>query len=50
MSEHLKELASRIQEQPWNRPGSDKTWVLHAMWTHLRFIAEVRRASRGAST
>jgi hypothetical protein len=46
MSESLIELARRIQERPWNRPGTDKTWVLHAMWTQQRFESEVRQASR----
>jgi hypothetical protein len=46
MSQRLIELANRIQQQPWNRPGSDKTWVLHAMWTHLEFMDEVHRAGR----
>jgi hypothetical protein len=32
MTKRLVELARRIQEQPWNRPGTDKTWVLRAMW------------------
>lgn len=46
MSERLIELAHRIQEQPWNRPGSDKTWVLHAMSTYRKFQDEVREAGR----
>lgn len=46
MSDRLAELARRIQDRPWNRPGTDKTWVLLAMWDHLRFREEVRAARR----
>ena len=46
MSESLDEIAKRIAAQPWNRPGTDKTWVLNAMATHLRFRDEVRKAKR----
>ncbi len=46
MSEELSEIARRIERQPWNRPGTDKTWVLHAMWTQHRFREEVRQAKR----
>ena len=46
MSERLIEIARRIESQPWNRPGTDKTWVLHALWTQQRFEQEVRRAKR----
>ena len=46
MSEDLLEIAREIERQPWNRPGTDKTWVLCAMWTQRRFQDEVRRARR----
>lgn len=46
MSERLIEIARRIESQPWNRPGTDKTWVLSAMWTQQRFQEEVRQARR----
>lgn len=46
MSEHLIEIARRIESQPWNRPGTDKTWVLYALWTRQRFQQEVRQAKR----
>ena len=44
MNERLLEIAARIQDQPWNRPGTDKTWVLDARDAHLAFADEVRRA------
>ncbi len=34
MTEQLIEIAMRIENQPWNRPGADKTWVLNAMSAH----------------
>jgi len=46
MPERLIEIARCIQEQPWNRPGVDKTWVLRAMWEHRKFQTEVRGAGR----
>jgi hypothetical protein len=36
MSEPLIEIAMRIENQLWNRPGADKTWVLNAMSAHLQ--------------
>jgi hypothetical protein len=49
MTDRLIELARRIQQRPWNRPGTDKSWVLHAMWQHQVFQREVRKA-QGART
>jgi hypothetical protein len=46
MSESLADLAKRIAARPWNRSGTDKTWVLNAMTTHLQFMEEVRKAKR----
>jgi len=46
MSSSLEEIAKRIEAQPWNRPGTDKTWVLNAMSNHLQFREEVRKAKR----
>jgi hypothetical protein len=46
----LRELARRIQARPWNRPGTDKSWVLRVMWEQRRFQREVREARRGAGT
>lgn len=44
--ESLFEIARRIARAPWNRPGTDKTWVLNAMAQGLRFQREVRQAKR----
>ena len=46
MSESLEAIAKLIEAKPWNRSGSDKTWVLNAMSTHLQFRKEVRKAKR----
>ena len=46
MSDSLEEIAKRIEAKPWNRPGTDKTWVLNAMSDQLRFRKEVRKAKR----
>jgi hypothetical protein len=46
MSPTLSELAKRIESQPWNRPGTDKTWVLNAMSMHRQFRREVSQAKR----
>ena len=43
------EIARRIQAEPWNRPGTDKTWVLNALSQHLRFSKEVQNARRVAA-
>lgn len=47
MSDRLTELARRIQQQPWNRPGSDKTWVLQSLSEYREFQNELRQAERG---
>ena len=49
MSDRLIAFARRLQEQSWNRPGTDKTWVLHALWQHRLFSREVRNAERVAA-
>ena len=49
MSETLIEFARNLQEKPWNRPGTDKTWVLQALWQHRLFSREVREAERVAA-
>ncbi len=46
MSDLLCEIARRIESQPWNRPGADKTWVLNAMSTQQQFQKEVGKANR----
>jgi hypothetical protein len=42
----LRDLARRIEALPGNAPGSDKTWVLKAMWAQLVFQNQVGRAER----
>ena len=49
MSEAWVEFARRLQQEPWNRPGTDKTWVLQALWQHRLFSKEVRNAERVAA-
>jgi hypothetical protein len=49
MSETLIQLARRLERQPWNRPGTDKTWVLQALWQHRLFAREVASAERVAA-
>jgi hypothetical protein len=44
--ERLVQLARRLQDRSWNRPGTDKTWVLQAMWQQRLFMREVRQATR----
>ncbi|MBW2243391.1 MAG: hypothetical protein JRH01_15510 [Deltaproteobacteria bacterium] len=44
MTKRLVELAMRIQRRPWNRPGTDKSWVLRAMHESQAFKREVREA------
>jgi hypothetical protein len=46
MTDRLIELARRIESQPWNRPRTDKTWVLNAMWNKIQFDKEILRAKR----
>ena len=49
MARSWTEIARRIQEKPWNRPGTDKTWVLNALSQHRLFAQEVRNARRVAA-
>jgi len=46
MADRLIELAARIERQPWNRPGTDKTWVLSALSEHQKWLRAVKRAKR----
>lgn len=46
MADRWIEIARRIQAQPWNRPGTDKTRVLNALSQHRLFAWEVRNARR----
>ena len=49
MAQRWNEIARRVQAEPWNRPGTDKTWVLNALWQHRLFAREVRNARRAAA-
>jgi hypothetical protein len=42
----LSRIARWLERQPWNRPGTDKAWVLDAMWAALVFEREATRAER----
>jgi hypothetical protein len=42
--ERLRELANWLAGRPWNRSGTDKSWVLAAMSESLAFEAQVRQA------
>lgn len=46
MDAELERLARWLQSQPWNRPGTDKSWVLRSAWAALQFRAAVRTAVR----
>ena len=45
MQDRLKKLAVWLERQAWNRPQTDKTWVLQAMWEHRKFVRETRQAT-----
>jgi hypothetical protein len=42
----LARIARWLQGRPWNRPGTDKSWVLESMWAALVFDRELERAQR----
>jgi len=46
LPERLIEIAKLIESEPWNQPGTDKTWVLNAMSTQLRFQNEICQSKR----
>ena len=48
MDPTLQRIARWLEQRPWNRPGSDKTWVLESMWAVLSFDHELARAERVA--
>jgi hypothetical protein len=45
MTRRLTELARQIEGRPWNRPGTDKTWVLRILREHQIFRDEVHKAA-----
>jgi len=46
MEARLIRLALRIERRPWNRPGTDKTWVLNALSEHQKWLRAMKRAKR----
>lgn len=46
MEDRLARLAARIERRPWNRPGTDKTWVLSALSEHQKWLRAMKRAKR----
>jgi len=44
----LIRLARKLQDRPWNRSGTEKTWVLQMMWQQRLFMREVQQARRVA--
>ena len=46
MDATLRRLARMLECRPENAQGSDKAWVLRAMWQRLLFSREMRQAGR----
>jgi hypothetical protein len=46
MEQVLARIARWLARQPWNRPGSDKTWVLMSAEDHWHWVEAVRHARR----
>ncbi|MGH7893397.1 MAG: hypothetical protein ACREQL_01955 [Candidatus Binatia bacterium] len=46
MNATLGRMAREIERRPENAPGTDKTWVMRAMWQYLRFLRELKKARR----
>jgi len=46
MDATLRRLARMLERRPENAQGTDKAWVLPAMWQGLLFLREVRQARR----
>lgn len=44
VTDELIRLARWLEAQPWNRPGSDKTWVLRCADSFREFAAARKRA------
>jgi len=45
-TEQLRAIARRLEAQPFNRPGTDKRWVLESLSRALAFRREQGRARR----
>ena len=43
MTDELIRLARWLEAQPWNRPGSDKAWVLRCADSFREFVAARKR-------
>lgn len=46
LSPTLSRIARWLEARPWNRPSTDKTWVLEAMLAGLAFRIATRAAER----
>ena len=46
MDPKLMELAEQIEARPWNRAGSDKTWVVNALSAFQKFREQVQQGRR----
>jgi hypothetical protein len=46
MEDRLARIAAKIERRPWNRPGTDKTWVLSALAEHQKWLRAMKRAKR----
>jgi hypothetical protein len=46
MTEELVCIARWLERQPWNAPGTDKTWVLKGHVAAKAWNEQVRRAVR----
>ena len=46
MDPTLLRIARWLEACSWNRPGTDKAWVLEAMWAALLFDRELSEARR----
>jgi hypothetical protein len=44
----LQRLARQVMKLPHNRPGTDKTYVLQAMFYYNSFLRDIREMSRAA--
>jgi hypothetical protein len=44
VTDELTRLARWLEAQPWNRPGSDKRWVLRCAESFREFAAARKRA------